>query len=149
MQEWGRAEETENGGDRTARKHVDGLLGLREATRSGPPFQIPGGDNDGGGRRLASGGGKPAEDEEELGTDETDPEQGRGGQEAIRDFFKAVVQQVLLFRLKTLVLTPQLERALDSFMHGAARRNTGRQPRIGWDGKWYYPSLAGAMKGRF
>ena len=79
MQEWGRAEEMENGGDRTARKHVDGLLGLREATRSGPPFQIPGAYNEGGGRRLASCGGKPGESAEELGTADTDPEQGRGG----------------------------------------------------------------------
>ena len=31
-------------------------------------------------------------------------------------------------------------------MHGAARRITGRQPRRGWDGKWYYPPLVGAMK---
>ena len=60
--------------------------------------------------------------------------------------FKAGVQQVLLFGAETWVLTPQIERALDSFMHGAARRVTGRQPWRGWDGKWYYPSLAGAMK---
>ena len=31
-------------------------------------------------------------------------------------------------------------------MHGASRRITGRQPQRGWDGKWYYPSLEGAMK---
>ena len=61
-------------------------------------------------------------------------------------FFKAVVQQVLLFGAETWVLTPQIERALDSFIHGDARRITGRQPQIGWDGKWYYPSLVGAMK---
>ena len=60
-------------------------------------------------------------------------------------FFKAVVQQVLLFGAETCVLTPRIERELESFMHGAARRITGRQPRRGWDGKWYYPSLAGAM----
>ena len=60
--------------------------------------------------------------------------------------FKAVVQQVLLFGAETWVLTPQIERALDSFMHGAACRITGRQPRRGWDGKWYHPYLVGAMK---
>ena len=32
--------------------------------------------------------------------------------------FKAVVQQVLLFGAETWVLTPRIERALDSFMHG-------------------------------
>ena len=52
-------------------------------------------------------------------------------------FFKEVVQQVLLFGAETWVLTPRIERALDSFMHGDAQRITGRQPRRGWDGKWY------------
>ena len=50
-------------------------------------------------------------------------------------FLKAVVQQVLLFGAGAWVLTPRIERALYSFMHGAARRITGRQPRRGWDGK--------------
>ena len=35
-------------------------------------------------------------------------------------FFNAVVQAVLLFRAKTWVLTPRIERALESFMHRAA-----------------------------
>ena len=50
-------------------------------------------------------------------------------------FIKAVVQQVILFGAETWVLTPQIERALESFMHGDAHRITGRQPRRGWDGK--------------
>ena len=62
------------------------------------------------------------------------------------NFFKTVVQQVLLFGAETWVLTPRIEKVLDSFMHGAARWITGRHPRIGWDRKWYYPSLVGAMK---
>ena len=62
------------------------------------------------------------------------------------NFFKAVVQQVLLFGSETWVVLPRVERALRSFIHGAARQITGKQPRIGWDGKWYYPSLVGAMK---
>ena len=61
------------------------------------------------------------------------------------NFFRAVVQQVLLFGAETWVLTPRIERALESFMHRATRRITGRPPRKGWDGKWYYPSLQGAM----
>ena len=85
MQEWGGAEETANGGDRTTRKYGDGLRDLREATRSGPQFQIPGADNDGGGRRLASGGRKPGEGAEELGTAGKDLEQGRGVQEGVGD----------------------------------------------------------------
>ena len=62
------------------------------------------------------------------------------------NFFKAVVQQVLLVGAETWVLTPRIERALEIFMHGAARRITGRQPRRGWDGKLYYPSLREAMR---
>ena len=53
---------------------------------------------------------------------------------------------MLLFGAETWVLTPQMERALDSFMHGAARRIMGRHPRRGWGGKWYYPYLAGTME---
>ena len=62
------------------------------------------------------------------------------------NFFKAVVQQVLLFGLETWVVTPRMERALNSFMNEAARRITGRQQRRGWDGKWFYSSLEWAMK---
>ena len=57
-----------------------------------------------------------------------------------------MVQQVLLFRAETWMMTPQIERALDSFMHRAARRLTGRQPQRGWYGKWYYPYLEVDMK---
>ena len=53
---------------------------------------------------------------------------------------------MLLFGAEMWVLTPRIEMALNSFMHGAARRITGRQPRRGWDRKWFYPSLEGAMK---
>ena len=61
-------------------------------------------------------------------------------------FFKAVVQQVLMFGAETGVLTTIIERTLDSFIHEAARWITGRQPRRGWDGKCSYPSLEGAMR---
>ena len=57
-----------------------------------------------------------------------------------------MVQQVLLFGAETWVVTPRIERVLNSFVHGAARRITGRQPRLGWDRKCFYPSLEGAMK---
>ena len=39
-----------------------------------------------------------------------------------------------------------MEKALSGFLHGAARRLTGRQARRGNNGKWHYPSLVGAMK---
>ena len=62
------------------------------------------------------------------------------------NFFKAVVQQVLPFGEETWVVTPRMERELNSFMHGDARQTMGRQPRRRWNGKWFYPSLEGAMK---
>ena len=61
-------------------------------------------------------------------------------------FFKAVVQQVMLFRAETWVVTPKMERALRGFLHGAVRRLTGRQARRAKNGEWYYPSLEGAMR---
>ena len=39
-----------------------------------------------------------------------------------------------------------MEKALDSFQSRVARKLTGRQPRRGKDGTWYYPLLEGAMK---
>ena len=62
------------------------------------------------------------------------------------DFFKAVVQKVLLFGAETWVVSPRMERALSAFIHGAEIRITGRQPRRGRDEKCFYPSLEGAMK---
>ena len=61
-------------------------------------------------------------------------------------FFKSVVQQVLLFGAETWVVTPRMERALSGFLHGAARRLTGRQARRGRNGMWHYPSLEGGMR---
>ena len=43
------------------------------------------------------------------------------------NFFKAVVQVVLLFGEETWLLTPRIEWALEIFLHGAARRITGKQ----------------------
>ena len=62
------------------------------------------------------------------------------------NFFKVVVQQVLLFGAETWVVSPMMERALSAFTHGAARRLTGRKPQKGRDGKCHYPSLERAMK---
>ena len=39
-----------------------------------------------------------------------------------------------------------MERSLSGFLHGAARRLTGRQARREKDGDWHYPSLEGAMQ---
>ena len=66
------------------------------------------------------------------------------------NFFKAVVQAVvqavLLFGAKAWVLTPRIERALESFLNRAARRITGRQTlRRGYE-KWTYPPLKEAIR---
>ena len=42
------------------------------------------------------------------------------------NFFKSVVQAVLLFKAETWVLTPRIERVLESFIHRAAKRITGK-----------------------
>ena len=95
---------------------------------------------------MASGGGKPWEGTEELGAAERILSREGEDKRVLGIFFKAVVQQVLLFGAETWVLTSIIKRVLDSFMHGVARRITGRQPQRGWDGKWSYPSLEGSMK---
>ena len=63
-----------------------------------------------------------------------------------RTFYIAVTQSVLLFESETWVLTAKMEKSLDTFQARVARNLTGRQPRRGIDGTWYYPSLAGSMK---
>ena len=60
-----------------------------------------------------------------------------------RNVFKEVIQQVLLFGVETWVVTPKMERALSAFLHGAARRLTGREARRKKYGEWHYPSLEG------
>ena len=63
-----------------------------------------------------------------------------------RNFYITVTQAVLLFGSETWVMTARMEKALDSFQSRVARKLTGRQPRCGKEGTWYYPLLAGAMK---
>ena len=63
-----------------------------------------------------------------------------------RTFYTVVAQAVLLFGAETWVLTPSMEKALESFQSRVARRITGRQPRRKKDGSWKYPPLAGALR---
>ena len=53
---------------------------------------------------------------------------------------------MLLLGSEMWVVTPKMERALSGFLHGAARRLTGRQARRAKNGEWYYPSLEGSMR---
>ena len=73
---------------------------------------------------------------------------GREGEDpkVSRSFYTAATQQVLLFGAETSVLTRKMESALDALQGRVSRRLTGRQPRRGRDGRWFYPSLAGEMK---
>ena len=57
------------------------------------------------------------------------------------NFFKVVVQSVLLFRAEMWVLTLRMELALESFQHSNAHRITRLQPRRRGDGRWTYPPL--------
>ena len=50
-----------------------------------------------------------------------------------------------MFGAETWVLTPRMERALDSFYHRVARRLTGRQTRRRGDESWDYPPLEETM----
>ena len=61
-------------------------------------------------------------------------------------FYIAVTQAVLIFGAETWVLTEKMETTLDTFQGRVLQKLTGRHPRSGRDGKWYYMSLAGAMK---
>ena len=61
-------------------------------------------------------------------------------------FYKAVLKAVFLFGAKTWVLTPRMERALDSFQHRVAQQLVGRQPRRRGDGSWDYPPVEEAME---
>ena len=57
-----------------------------------------------------------------------------------------MTQAVLLFGEETWVLTPRIDRSLDSFQHRVVRRNTRRQLRRQGGGIWEYPPLAEAME---
>ena len=57
-----------------------------------------------------------------LGKEGADPRVSRA-------FYTVVAQAVLLFGLETWVLTPRMEKALDSLQSSVARKITGRQLR--------------------
>ena len=48
---------------------------------------------------------------------------------ALGNFYRAVVQAVLMFGAETWVLTPGMDLALDSFQHRVMRRITRNQPQ--------------------
>ena len=82
---------------------------------------------------------------EELRAIISDSELGGVRSEGVRFFYKAVAQAVLLFGAETWVLTPRMERDLDSFQHRFSWRINGKQPWRQGDGSWDYPHMAEAM----
>ena len=61
-------------------------------------------------------------------------------------FFKAVVQEVLLFGAETWVVNPHMGKVLGRFQTQVARPLTGRLPQSTTDGKWRYTSAAAARE---
>ena len=55
------------------------------------------------------------------------------------NFFKVVVQAVLLFVLETCVVIPRIGRMLGVFRHSVDHRMKVNQPWIQPDGVWEYP----------
>ena len=74
-----------------------------------------------------------------LGREGADPK-------VLRAFYIAVTQVVLLFGLETWVLTPQMDKSLDSFQSRVARKIPGRQPQRRKDRICIYPPMAIIMK---
>ena len=60
-------------------------------------------------------------------------------------FFKAVVQAVLLFGTEMWFLNPCMERNLSRFQHRVDQWLTMRQTRLRGEGIWEYPPLVAAM----
>ena len=61
-------------------------------------------------------------------------------------FYKAVVQQVLLFGAETWTVTPAMMKALEGFHHRAARRIAGMQPYRLVNGDWVTPDKTEALE---
>ena len=90
---------------------------------------------------MSGGGGEPAEGEEELGAVVENIGKGGGKTKVVGFFFMSVVQEIFLFGLVTLVMTPSMDRYLGGFQHRLARHVTGRKPRKLPNGSWEYPPL--------
>ena len=73
---------------------------------------------------------------EELGAVISDSELGGGRSKGIGKFYRVVAQAVLLFGAETWVLTPRMERDLDSFQYKVVRSITVKQPWRRADGIW-------------
>ena len=68
-----------------------------------------------------------------------------GYPKVLGNFYKAVAHAVLVFRVDTWVINPQMERALENFQHRVSRRVTGKQLWRQADRSWEYPPLVEAM----
>ena len=59
--------------------------------------------------------------------------------------YLAVFQLVMMYGSETWVINPGIGRVFGGLHHRVARRQTGRQPRLGRDGMWVYQPLEDAM----
>ena len=61
------------------------------------------------------------------------------------NFYKAIVQSVLLYGSETWVWTDSMRLTLQGFHHKVARRLSGLMPRL-VNGEWFYPPIAEALQ---
>ena len=59
-------------------------------------------------------------------------------------FYEAVIQSLLLFRLDSWVITPQILQELGSIHHQKSRRISSQITQL-QNGKWYYPIIGEAL----
>ena len=126
MQEWGVKEETATGGGRGKRQCGDGLRGLWGAVTGGTKVQYLGRILTEGDDNWPAVAGNLVQARNSWGRLQGILIREGATKRVLGDFFKAVVQQVLLFGAETWVVSTRMERSLSVFVHGAARRITGR-----------------------
>ena len=61
-------------------------------------------------------------------------------------FYVVVVQAVILFWSETWFLTPQLDKYLKGFHHGAVRRMVIMGPKLRRGGTWVYTPIGSALE---
>ena len=96
-------------------------------------------------RQLADGGRKLAEGMEVMGAALTDSWSGGGGLRTSLNFYKAVVQTVLLFGGDNWIMSPMIGKTLGGFHHRVACWMAGIWTRRDTMDRWVYPPLGTEM----
>ena len=73
---------------------------------------------------------------------------GREGSDrrTVGRFYVAVVQSVLIFRSKMWVVSPRLDKLLNSFHRYVVRQMSGMVPKLQRDGTWVYTPIGAALE---